>query len=243
MEREASSHGGRTPSTGGFHGREAKSAAAAWAQAGLYEHASVASFARFALELLALGAPPSLLREVSRASTDELHHAELCFGLARRFAGAPVEPGPLAIPKHAFARLGDPVATAVALFEEGCVNESIAACEAADAAELCSDAEVRAVLETLAQDERRHAVAAWAALRWLIEQYGEQVAAPLRARVAALRVARVSSDVPADEQLAAFGLLAPSRRAEVQRRVLRELVRPMALALVGDRRIGSDTFV
>jgi hypothetical protein len=217
--------------------------AAAWAQAGLYEHASVASFARFALELLALGAPPSLLREVSRASADELHHARLCFELARRFGGAEVGAGPLPIPKHAFERLGDPVATAVALFEEGCVNESIAACEAADAAEQCSDAQVRAVLETLAEDERRHAVAAWAALRWLIDQHGERVAAPLRARVAELGVARMSSDGPADEQLAELGLLARSRRAAIQRRVLSELVRPMALALVGDGRVGSDTSV
>lgn len=216
--------------------------AAAWVQAGLYEHASVASFARFALELLALGAPPSLLREVSRASADELHHAELCFELARRFGGD-VEVGPLPIPKRAFARLGDPVATALALFEEGCVNESVAACEAADAAERCSDAQVRAVLETLAEDERRHAVAAWAALRWLIEQHGERVAAPLRARVAALAVARVATDVSADEQLAEFGLLAPSRRAHVLRRVSSELVRPLALALLGDGRVGADMSV
>lgn len=215
-------------------GHDSNGPAAAWAQAGLYEHASVASFARFALELLALGAPPRLLREVSRASVDELHHADLCFGLARRFAGADVGPGPLAIPRDALARTGDPVATAVALFEEGCVNESIAACEAADAAEQCSDAQVRAVLETLARDERRHAVAAWAALRWLIERHGERVAAPLRARVAALRVARMSSDAAhhEDHHENAFGLLAPSRRAAVHRRVLSELVRPLALALV-----------
>jgi hypothetical protein len=227
-------------------------AAAAWAQAGLYEHASVASFARFALELLALGAPPELLREVSRASADELQHARLCFGLARRFAGAEVEPGPLSIPKQALARLGDPVATTLALFEEGCVNESIAACEAADAAERCSDAEVRAVLETLARDERRHAVAAWTALRWLLDRHGERVAAPLRARVAALRVGRVREDDSADDPLAEVGLrtelglltelgvLTRSRRAVVQRRVLSELVRPLALALIGDGRVESD---
>lgn len=224
-------------------------AAAAWAQAGLYEHASVASFARFALELLALGAPPALLREVSRASADELQHAKLCFELARRFGGLElglelgVEPGPLPIPKDAFTRIGDPVATALALFEEGCVNESVAACEAADAAERCSDVQVRAVLETLARDERRHAVAAWSALRWLVARHGERVAAPLRDRVAALAVARASSEAPVDASLAEWGLLAPSRRAAVSRRVCSELVRPLALALVGDGRGQADTHV
>jgi hypothetical protein len=209
-----------------------------WAQAGLYEHASVASFARFALELLALGAPPDLLRAVSRASTDELEHARLCFALAQRFAGASVEAGPLELAGDVLARRGDPVATAIALFEEGCVNESVAACEAADAAELCSDAQVREVLETLAVDERRHAAAAWAALRWLIDTHGERVAAPLRARVAALAVGRVRHDAEW-----AWGLLPPSRRAQVQRRVLSELVRPLALALVGSRPIMPDTHV
>jgi hypothetical protein len=217
--------------------------AAAWAQAGLYEHASVASFARFGLELLTLGAPPELLRAVSRASTDELEHARLCFGLAHRFAGAPVGPGPLAIPGDVLARRGDPVATALALFEEGCVNESIAACEAADAAERCSDAQVKEVLETLAVDERRHAVAAWVALRWLIATHGERVAAPLRARVAALGAAAPRDVEVDDERLAEWGLLSPSRRAHVQRRVLSELVRPLALALVGHGDIQPDTVI
>lgn len=63
--------------------------AAGWAEDGLYEHASIASFARFALELLALGAPPSLLEDVHAAMADELHHARLCFGLARRFGARP----------------------------------------------------------------------------------------------------------------------------------------------------------
>jgi hypothetical protein len=231
------------PSGVAMPGEHASRAAAAWAQAGLYEHASVASFARFALELLALGAPPELLRAVSRASTDELEHARLCFALAQRFAGTSVGAGPLALGEHVLARRGDPVATAIALFEEGCVNESIAACEAADAAERCSDAQVRAVLETLAVDERRHAAAAWAGLRWLIDTHGERVAAPLRARVAALALARARRDVEADESLAEFGLLPPSRRAQVQRRVLSELVRPLALALVGSGPIVPDTHV
>jgi hypothetical protein len=209
-----------------------------WAQAGLYEHASVASFARFALELLALGAPPDLLRAVSRASTDELEHARLCFELAQRFARTSVGAGPLELAGDVLARRGDPVATAIALFEEGCVNESVAACEAADAAELCSDAQVREVLETLAVDERRHAAAAWAALRWLIDTHGERVAAPLRARVAALALARVRCDAES-----AWGVLPPSRRAQVQRRVLSELVRPLALALVGSRPVLPDTRV
>jgi hypothetical protein len=170
--------------TASLRGDASDPRAAKWARNGLDEHASVASFARFGLELLALGAPPRLLREVHAAIQDELLHARLCFGLARRFGGVAVDPGAMPIPTRALARTGDPVATALALFEEGCINESRAACEAAHAAAVCDDAELREVLERIAADELRHALLAWDALRWLLDTYGERVRGPLRARLA-----------------------------------------------------------
>ena len=178
----------RTASLQQEDGRElTDTRAAAWANDGLYEHASVASFARFALELLALGAPPRLLRDVQGAIADELRHAEACFELARRFAGVAVGPGPLPLSRSAFVRVGDPIATTIGVFEEACVNESVAACAAAEAASRSEDPEVRRVLEGIAVDERRHAVAGWAALRWLLDTYGDQVRRPLQARLARLR--------------------------------------------------------
>ncbi len=182
-----------------------------WVRDGLVEHASVASFARFALELLALGAPPSLLREVQVAIADELRHARLCFGLAERF-GTKAQPEALAMPSTVLARSGAPVEIALALFEEGCINESLAACEAADAAESCEDTEVRAVLETIAADERRHATLAWRALRWLIDTHGDRVRVPLRARLARLETRRPAG--------------------EVHRRVVAELISPLGRALL-----------
>jgi hypothetical protein len=72
----------------------------------------------------------------------------------------------------------------------------------------------------------------------LIDTHCERVAAPLRARVAALAGARVRHEAEW-----AWGVLPPSRRAQVQRRVLSEVVRPLALALVGSRPIMPDTHV
>lgn len=211
----------------------AEPVAAAWVQDGLYEHASIASFARFALELLALGAPPQLIADAQRAAADELHHAQLCFELARRLGGVAFEPGPMPITPAAFARVGDPVATALALFHEGCVNESVAACEAADAAEAAEDPAVRRALEIIAADERRHATMAWAALRWLIDQHGERVLAPLREHVEQLGASRPVGGARFDDRLRAYGRVAPRRRAEIQRQVIDGLVRPLARALVG----------
>jgi hypothetical protein len=204
--------------------------AQAWTDDALAEHASVASFARFALELLALGAPPELLREVHVAIADELRHAELCLGLARRFAGRAIEIGALALPSGALGRVGDPIATALALLEEGCINESLAACEAADAAGSCEDDEVREVLDSIAADERRHASLAFAALRWLLDTHGERVRGPLRARLAQVGPARLGSarDCDAPE----LGRLSPDRRMHVHQRVFAELILPLAHALL-----------
>src|SRR5690606_18379163 len=46
--------------------------AAHWAEVAALEHASVASFAGFTLDLMALGAPPELLAEAQRAALDEI---------------------------------------------------------------------------------------------------------------------------------------------------------------------------
>lgn len=210
----------------------ARTLAAAWAQDGLSEHASVASFARFALELFALGAPPRLVRDLQVAIADELRHARACFNLARRFGGIALGPGPLSIPDDAFVRVADPIATAIGVFDEACVNESVAACAAAEAAARSNDPEVRRVLSGIAVDERRHAVAGWAALRWLLDTYGELVRQPLRARLARLHAAAPARLDEFDDALISFGRLSARDESTLRNRVLEQLVRPLARAML-----------
>ena len=59
------------------------------------EHASIAAFARFSLELLAFGAPPDLVEQAQAAMADETRHAKLCFALAGAYAERPIGPGAL----------------------------------------------------------------------------------------------------------------------------------------------------
>ena len=54
----------------------------AWTADALLEHASVASFSRLSLALLAVGAPADLVALAHRAALDEIRHARLCFALA-----------------------------------------------------------------------------------------------------------------------------------------------------------------
>jgi hypothetical protein len=66
-----------------------------WTELGLMEHASVAAFARFVLQLLSIGAPASLVASATAALGDETEHARLCFGIASAYAGRSIGPGAL----------------------------------------------------------------------------------------------------------------------------------------------------
>lgn len=203
--------------------------AAAWTAAALAEHASVASFARAVLELMSLGAPPELLLATQAAIADEVAHASLAFAQVRRHGGVARGPGPLAI-ADSLGRAGDPVAIALAVLVEGCVGEGVAAAEAAVAADGCEEPELREVLRRIAADEASHAALAWRTLRWLIDRFGETVAAPLRRRVATLEPPPPRA--PAGPDLRAHGHLPAAERAKIHRAVVREVVRPLADALL-----------
>jgi photosystem II stability/assembly factor-like uncharacterized protein len=212
---------------------------AAWARDGQFEHASVASFARFVSELMHFGAPPELILASRMAIADELDHARRCFALASRYAGNSIGPGPLPLPR-AGARAGERelVEFAMAVFEEGCINESVAAAEAAIAAAECSDAQVRETLERIAADEREHAALAWKTLRWLLDSHAPVLAPALRRQLvsvgAPLTRARPGEPPGALElRLRDHGRLPADERAAIQRKVFAELILPLSRELLG----------
>ncbi len=141
----------------------------AWIESGLGEHASVASFARFTLDLMSLGAPPELLYSSIQAMKEEVHHATLCFGVASKFLQRPVSPGPLNLDGIFSANT-----TASAMLEsaisEGCVSETISLAYAAEGMELTADEGIKSVLKTIVVDESRHSKLAWDFVEWLIKR-------------------------------------------------------------------------
>jgi hypothetical protein len=196
------------------------------------EHASIAAFARFTLHLLALGAPPELVHDAQEAIGDETEHARLSFGLAGAFGGAPVGPGPLTIDGALDGfDLRDFVAT---LIREGCIGETVAAIEAREALDHVTDPAVRAVIETIARDELRHAALAWRALGWVVASgradrdlvYGEVLRA---LREVGARAERASDD----EALQAFGVVSVVRREELRLMAISSVIGPCATAVVG----------
>jgi hypothetical protein len=144
-----------------------------WARAAQFEHASVASFAQFSLQLLALGAPADLVARSHRAALDEIEHARLSFALAAAYGHEDVGPGSL--PHVAPAFDVTPVEVLRSTLRDGCVAETRAALQARrDLADARTPAE-REALVRIADDEERHAELAFATLAWLVAAFGTPV--------------------------------------------------------------------
>ena len=207
-----------------------------WTEQALMEHASIAAFARFTLQLLSLGAPAELVARSSEAMGDELRHAQDCFRLARRYSSSELGPGPLAMAGALEAtELADVV---LSTLREGCIGETVAAIEAAEALQHCSDAEARPVLERIAAEETRHAELAWRFVAWALETTAEPRRTELRHRIREALAQELGAPVSAselaerDRELAQHGLLTPALRQALHARVLREVVAPCAEALL-----------
>jgi hypothetical protein len=225
---------GVAPRVTGLTEVEREALAATWARDGLLEHASVASFARFSLDLLAAGAPADLVEAAHMAALDEVRHARLCFALASAYRGATVEPGPF--PCGESVRVESSLsALAVAAVKEGCVGETIAAILAAEQLAAATDPAVRAVLATIAEDEARHAELAFRAVAWAIRAGGEPVRAAVAAAFAdAERDSAMAGTAEAEGAgaLSAHGRLNAMDARTAAARALAEVVLPSGRALL-----------
>jgi hypothetical protein len=205
--------------------------AAAWLADALDEHAAVAAFARFTLQLLSLGAPPELLRAAHRASLDEVAHAELCFGLASAYADRPLSAGPLDT-TDAVTRANRETAV-LDTIREGCIGETINAMVLLTAADRCADPVVTNVLQRIATDEMRHAGLAWRFVRWALQGHDE-LRAPVRDAFdeAIASVTAPSSGRSEPSWMARYGRVTPSERAKIAAECTHSVIAPCAEALL-----------
>lgn len=209
--------------------------AAYWTRIGQLEHASVAAFAQFVLQLLAVAAPPSLVLAAQAALADEVEHARLAFALASHHAGVGVGPGPLALARTDLrTELADVVD---AVIREACVGETLAAFEAREAAAQSEVPAVRAVLSKISRDELRHAEDGWRFVQWALTGADEHAHARARATFAAA-VAEAHSGVARDRlgeatpHLRVHGVVDAPLRAQIWAQGLREVIEPCAAALL-----------
>ena len=143
-----------------------------WLRTAQMEHASVASFHQFALDLMRFGAPPELLMRVSKATMDEISHAKAAFAITEGFLGHPFSPQDFDMKLEHVGNLAD-FAIKVAL--EGAVNETLAVVMASFQREHCTDYAINKFLMDIIKEEAEHAELAWDTLRWLIDKGGDVV--------------------------------------------------------------------
>lgn len=222
---------GLKPHTAGLEDGQRQHLAEAWARLGLMEHASVAAFARFSLQLLQVGAPAALLEQSQRAMADELSHARLCFGIASGYAGKPLGPGPLPIDQALDLTSLEDIAALT--LHEGCIGETLAALEASEALALATDPAVRAALEQIQRDERRHAELGWRFVCWAIQTGGASVQVRIQRELSILlRRAAAPPSADASFDTTPHGILPASHRAELRAAALRDVIAPCARALL-----------
>ena len=208
-----------------------------WTRVALMEHASIAAFARFSLQLLSLGAPPELVLLATSAMADETKHAKACFAVASAYAGAPVGPGRLSVERSLNEMsLAEIVRTTIL---EGCIGETVAAIEAREAAEHTRDPALRALLLVISDDETRHAELAFRFVKWALSEGDFALEAAVRAQFEALGCETAAVHAPEDplqSEALQHGIVPESMRAAIRQQALREVVLPCARALLDDRR-------
>jgi hypothetical protein len=206
----------------------------AWIKDGLFEHASVATFSRFAIQLLSVGAPARLLHETLAAGRDEIRHAELCFALASAYAGEPLEPDrfPIDAQLPVDRTLEAIVAETVV---EGCIGETLAALQARAQLDTARDPAVRAALEATVEDETRHAELAWRVVAWAIRAGGSSVRRAAELAFSGF-VPPPAPQIPLEgvnlDQFAEHGRLTPDAARAVALEAIFHVVRPVAAGLL-----------
>jgi hypothetical protein len=191
---------------------------AAWTQMAREEHASVAAFARFTLEMLQLGAPMELVALCSQAQAEEVRHTQLTLSVASQLSGATLELGELDMGGALDGR--DLRTVTLDVVREGCINETVSALLAMEGRDRAVDPRAVEALSIIADDEARHSELAWKFVRWALVQdpsLRDEVVSILRS---------FQPDVTAEpridaDALAAFGVLDEAATQAVAQRAAR----------------------
>jgi len=154
-----------------FDQQTLKQLAERWSDQARAEQASVASFSLVTLQLLANGAPASLVRQSMRSGEQEIRHAQLSYSLASAYSGKQLSPGKFE--PHSLHIEPNLTQLAVETFQHGCLVEMAATLRAARQLADEKDAVVVQVLKEIVLDEATHAALAWKTVQWAISKDSE----------------------------------------------------------------------
>jgi hypothetical protein len=223
------------PNVAGLSDRIRDELATAWEFTAKMEHASIAAFARFSLELLSLGAPSDLIMRTNSALVDETKHARVAFALTSAYRGKQMGPGRLSM--NDVMADGDDITSFIRrVIREGCVGETVAAVEAGEAGARANDPVVRQTLEMIASDESEHAELAWRTVKWALDTFGADVRETIHEEMARLAdemgTIHETRRTERDEELFNHGVVTAEVRGSIRRAALKQVVLPCLGALV-----------
>lgn len=231
-----------------------------WIQDARAEHASVAAFSRFSLQLMAVAAPADLVAAAHLAAVDEVKHAQLCFGLAKTLSRSDdvATPGPFTIPSGSVEITSDVGTMVFHTALEGCVGETVSVVQALfelQTLPLSSNGlkdQVGEVLTTIFEDEARHAALAWRTLLWAVGENSpdaEGGKAQVKTVIEILKreLSESSSDIPVASAFAGAPL-SPATKQALREVTLKSLIVPSLYRLLQDTDSGltvetSNTYV
>ncbi len=205
--------------------------AAEWRETARTEHASVAAFSHLSVNLIALGAPPSLIRAAHADALDEIRHTELCFSIARGLDGAAQGPGPFhdaqfgprlpRVRSIALAKL------AVDSLLDGALHEGISVRLLSATLARCEDPSIREMVREILRDEGRHAAHGWRVVDWCVRQGGEVVTCALLGAIRFIPESAPEGHGPAahDGSLERFGIPGTAMEARERLRGRSDVVR------------------
>jgi hypothetical protein len=218
--------------TGRLNREQRRRLGAHWKRMALAEHASVAAFARFTMQLMSIGAPADLVAQATRAQGDEIRHALDCLTVASELSDETLGLGGLNI-EGALTNATDVNNILIDTIREACVNETVSAAQCQAAADEAQEPTIKAMLTQIAIDEQRHATLAWRTVRWILTEHPDLRDLAARTFEDAIAHPFVTSDDPGTD-LGAFGALSASQDQEVAASVIRQVIRPCMDALFGE---------
>jgi hypothetical protein len=212
---------------------------ATWLERMKQEHLAVGAFALLARELAEQGCDPIVLSLVTRASCDEVRHAEICRRFAVELLGAAEVPasfrGLPKVPMHVNAPSADRVL--FHMVEMCCMSETLTGVYFTEMLTRTTDVVAREAIESLLEDEIDHGRVGWAYLAarsrdGTLGGLAEALPGILSRTFQAVLGSRQAASQEDDPKLEACGYLGTRAGADVYRRSLRNVIIP-GLELLG----------
>jgi hypothetical protein len=195
--------------------------AAIWQERGASELSVAGGFSAICAQLIEHGTADAVLKLVSRAVRDEVHHAEIAVGMAARYraSGAVEWPSPRAFPVPPLIPAEGRLRATLLVVAMCCINETLACAILEGQLARATSPLTRAALQTVLADEIDHARAGWAHLAtpYVTAQMKETIAAGWLPRLLNARLGDlVEEDAPfPGEQFPEHGILTRAARKQI----------------------------